>query len=322
MTLISLRRDSIHGRAVSGFGWVGVLLLAGCTSIQEPTVAFAAAERAIASADRARVAEAAAPELEEAREKLVAARVAAAERRMVEAERLALEARIDADLATARSEAAKAQAVNDERRRSTDTLQAQARKADAAVHRAVAVAQDAGGQREQAKAARSQSVDAGRNSRELQKQIEELQAKVTDRGLVLTLNDVLFTPGTAQLHVAESANLGKLAEFLNRCTECRAVIEGHTDNTGDEDSNIVLSQRRADAVMSYLVMREGIDSRRLTAYGRGEGSPVRQNDSALGRQQNRRVEVIIEDSPLSRGSSRRMHRIPVLKQPAEELPSR
>ncbi len=122
MNQISLSRDGMHGRAVSGLGLVSIVMLAGCTSIKEPTVAFAAAEQSIASADRARIAEAAAPELREAREKLAAARAAAAERRMLEAERLALESRVDADLATARSEASKAIAVNDEMKRSTDAL--------------------------------------------------------------------------------------------------------------------------------------------------------------------------------------------------------
>ncbi len=201
-------------------------------------------------------------------------------------------------------------------------LQARTREADAANDRAILAEADAGKQRAQAQAARLDTVDAERNSQELQRQIEELQAKVTDRGLVLTLSDVLFTTGGAQLRGAESGNLGKLAQFLNKNPERTVMIEGHTDSMGSDDSNMALSQRRADAVKSYLVMREGIDSRRLTASGKGEGSPLTENESAQGRQQNRRVEVIIEDSPvMPRASVPVVRRFPMARQPVEGLPS-
>jgi len=122
MTQTSTRRDRLQARAASGLGLVSVLLLAACTSLPEPIVAFAAAEQAIATADQARVADTAMPELSEAREKLTAARAAVQDKQMVQGERLALEARVDAELASAKAEAAKATAVNDEMKRSTDTL--------------------------------------------------------------------------------------------------------------------------------------------------------------------------------------------------------
>ena len=76
------------------------------------------------------------------------------------------------------------------------------------------------------------------------------------------------------------------------------MIEGHTDSIGGEDYNLGLSQRRADSVKSYLV-KQGIRSSRLSASGKGKGSPVADNSSATGRQQNRRVEVIIENNRVS-----------------------
>jgi len=153
--------------------------------------------------------------------------------------------------------------------------------------------------RSQADMARDATADAQRNAQELQKQIDDLQAKVTDRGLVLTLGDVLFTSGTAQLNVGSSGNLGKLAGFLDAHPERTAIIEGHTDSVGGEDYNQGLSQRRAEAVKSYLVS-QGVGSARLTASGKGKSAPIGDNGSATGRQQNRRVEVIIDNSQPSK----------------------
>lgn len=163
-------------------------------------------------------------------------------------------------------------------------LQARTEEADAANRRTVVAQADASA--------------AQRNSLELQKQIEDLQAEATERGLVLTLGDVLFASNTADLNTGGSNRLGKLAGFLNKYPERTALIEGYTDNTGSDAYNQALSERRADAVKSYLV-GQGIGSNRLVASGNGEGSPVADNTSATGRQQNRRVEVIIENAVAS-----------------------
>jgi outer membrane protein OmpA-like peptidoglycan-associated protein len=128
----------------------------------------------------------------------------------------------------------------------------------------------------------------------LQRQIDELNAKPTDRGLVVTLGDVLFTSGQADLRAGATGNLNKLVTFLNEYPSRTVVIEGYTDSLGNEDYNQGLSQRRADSVKTYLV-GQGIGSNRLISEGRGENAPVAGNESAAGRQQNRRVEVIIND---------------------------
>jgi outer membrane protein OmpA-like peptidoglycan-associated protein len=139
------------------------------------------------------------------------------------------------------------------------------------------------------------AASAAEQNAEMQRQIEALQAKVTDRGLVLTLGDVLFTSGQADLKAAASGNLNKLVTFLNRYPSRTVMIEGFTDSVGTDDYNLGLSQRRADSVKSYLT-RQGIDTGRLTASGKGESEPLEANDTAAGRQQNRRVAVIINDS--------------------------
>ena len=172
-------------------------------------------------------------------------------------------------------------------------LDARTREADMAREDAdaarVAAADDAD-------AARVAAAEAAQHSDELQRQIDALQAEATDRGLVLTLGDVLFTSGRADLKAGATSNLNQLVAFLNEYSNRNVEIEGHTDSVGSDDSNQGLSQRRADSVRTYL-MQQGIRPERLTASGKGEHQPVADNDSESGRQQNRRVEVIIENPP-------------------------
>ena len=160
-------------------------------------------------------------------------------------------------------------------------------------------------QREEARlVARTQEADAAhlaaassaQQAAELQRQIDALQAKPTDRGLVVTLGDVLFDTGRANLKVGATSNLSKLVAFLNQYPDRTVAIEGYTDSVGSEDYNQGLSERRADSVKAYLA-GQGIGAIRLSALGKGESDPVAGNDSAAGRQQNRRVEVIISNPP-------------------------
>lgn len=144
--------------------------------------------------------------------------------------------------------------------------------------------------------ARTKELQAARSqTSELQRQIAELNAKSTERGIVMTLGDVLFTTGQSDLKPGAANNLGKLLAFLREHPESHLTIEGHTDSAGNEPYNLALSQRRADAVKAYLVS-QGIESIRIDAVGRGEEYPVADNTSPAGRQLNRRVEVIIADT--------------------------
>ena len=154
---------------------------------------------------------------------------------------------------------------------------------------------------QQAVDARSQTDSANlaaagsrHQAEELQQRIDTLQARATDRGLVVTLGNVLFSTGGSALTEGGSGSLNKLVVFLGQYPERTARIEGYTDSTGTAEYNQALSRRRADAVMSYLI-GQGVRADRLIASGRGESSPVASNDSASGRQQNRRVEVIIDN---------------------------
>ncbi|MCJ7593026.1 MAG: OmpA family protein [Woeseiaceae bacterium] len=146
--------------------------------------------------------------------------------------------------------------------------------------------------------AASRAADAARDAEKLQRQIDELKAEATDRGLVLTLGNTLFATGRSDLKLAGQTSLDKLVVFLNEYPDRSVAIEGHTDDVGSLEMNQTLSQHRADSVRSYLT-QQGIQSRRLTAAGMGETQPIADNLSESGRQQNRRVEVVIDNPPIA-----------------------
>jgi outer membrane protein OmpA-like peptidoglycan-associated protein len=207
---------------------------------------------------------------------------------------------------------AQAQAKLAEQRRTALTeqsekarLDARTREADRAKADAITARAENAQQTAAANAARS-DADAAllaakaseEQAAELQKQLAMLQARPTERGLVLTLGDTLFATGKSELNSGASANLDRVSNFLSEYPERTAAIEGFTDNVGSDDSNQALSQRRADSVRSYLI-RRGVQADRLSSTGRGESAPVADNASLDGRQQNRRVEVIISETKSS-----------------------
>lgn len=126
---------------------------------------------------------------------------------------------------------------------------------------------------------------------ELEQQLSDLGAKKTDQGMVVTLGGVLFYTGQARLLPAAQHDMGKLADFFKRNPQRTAKIEGNTDSVGDAASNMALSGRRADAVKSALVDL-GVVADHLSTSANGEDKPVATNETAAGRQMNRRVEII------------------------------
>ena len=123
---------------------------------------------------------------------------------------------------------------------------------------------------------------------------QKLNARQTDRGLVITLGDVLFSTGKAQLAAGGTRSVQKLAGFLKEYPQHKVLIEGHTDSTGSDSLNQELSERRANAVRTALVDM-GISGDRVITRGFGKAFPVASNDTADGRQLNRRVEIILSD---------------------------
>lgn len=136
--------------------------------------------------------------------------------------------------------------------------------------------------------------EAEMRAKRLEQELADIKQKQTSRGTIYTVGDTLFATNKAEIKAGSQTSFNRLAQTLNETPDRKIIVEGHTDSTGAEDYNLTLSQRRADAVKNYLVS-QGVDASRITAVGKGEGFPVASNDTPSGRQQNRRVEIIIEN---------------------------
>lgn len=176
----------------------------------------------------------------------------------------------------------------------TQEADAQTLKAQAAQQQAMSAEQRAAQQQAQASAAMAQANAAQDRVRTLEAQLRELEAQQTERGLLVTLGDVLFAFNKAELSAQAGPRLDKLANFLKQFPDRKLLIEGYTDSVGSDSYNQELSDRRAQAVRDALVQR-GVDTSRITARGYGKAHPVADNASAEGRAMNRRVEIVIAD---------------------------
>jgi outer membrane protein OmpA-like peptidoglycan-associated protein len=259
------------------------LVMAACASTPEPNPALLNARSAVQTAQAdPNVAKYAALDLDSAKKQLDIAEAAAAhhdDAAVGQPAYLAVQAaRLAQAHAAAKADDARVAAGQGER----DKIQLAARTRE--VDTANAATDNA---KQAANAANEQSA-------RLQAEVDALKAKPTPRGLVLTLGDVLFDTGRAQLNSGSGRKLDQLAQFLNEHPERRVQIDGFTDSVGTDSYNLDLSQRRADAVRSALLSR-GIDSSRIGSQGYGKSFPVADNTDSGGRQLNRRVEVVIGD---------------------------
>jgi outer membrane protein OmpA-like peptidoglycan-associated protein len=170
----------------------------------------------------------------------------------------------------------------------------QRRAADESLKEAQLRASEAEKARMEAEKARMEALAAEARAKKLEAQITDLEARQTERGLVLTLGDVLFDTDKSELKAGAQSTIDKLAAFLKEYPGRKAQIEGFTDSVGLDEYNLGLSRRRAEAVRNALVNR-GIEIDRIMYRGYGEEFPVASNDTNEGRQRNRRVEIIISD---------------------------
>ena len=220
-----------------------------------------AADRDRAAADAARLAQQAAAD---------AARAAA------ERERAAVDqARLDAERARAEAERVK--------------VEADASRAAAEAARAAAEAQ--------AQQARQLAEQSEREKAELRDRLRQqlnviLETRETARGLIVNLSDVLFDVDSANLKPGAREKLARIAGIVSGHPDLKMEIEGHTDSTGTDDYNQRLSERRAQSVSTYL-NQQGIGRAIVATAGYGESRPVATNGTSAGRQQNRRVEIVV-----------------------------
>jgi outer membrane protein OmpA-like peptidoglycan-associated protein len=178
----------------------------------------------------------------------------------------------------------------------TQRLAAEAQRGVAEEQRGVAeeAVKEAQQSAAEAEKARLETAAAEERAKKLEAQIADLNAVQTERGLVLTLGDVLFDTAKSDLKEGAYAVVEKLAAFLQEYPARAVEIEGFTDSVGSDDYNFGLSLHRAEAVRNALSGR-GIAADRILYHGYGETFPVATNDTSAGRQRNRRVEIIISD---------------------------
>jgi len=190
--------------------------------------------------------------------------------------------RAQAEMARASAETARAAAL------------AQQQAALAEADRARQAADQAERARQQAEAARQQAEaeKAELRSRLLNQLSLVLQTRDSVRGLIVNMSDVLFDSGSYTLRPAAREKLAKISGIVMAYPGLNLQIEGHTDSVGGDDFNQQLSQRRAASVRDFLV-QQGVQAAAITARGLGKNQPVASNDSLEGRQQNRRVELVV-----------------------------
>ncbi|MBA3731417.1 MAG: OmpA family protein [Gammaproteobacteria bacterium] len=280
-------------------------LAAGCVTTPADNPAVSQAQRAYNSAvNDAQIVEAAPFALREAEDALrTAERLAAAgaEQDDIDHHGYIAEQRVAIARELAELEASETEIMRAEGERQQILLEARTQDMQRATElaeqqreRAEEQARAADMARLEAEQARDEARELARQAQALSQQVRELEARETERGLVLTLGDLLFDTGQATLSGGGAIAVDKLAKFLKTYPERNVLIEGFTDSTGDEAFNQDLSERRALAVQGTL-LTDGIDADRMRITGYGEQFPIASNDSVSGRAQNRRVEVIISD---------------------------
>ena len=282
-----------------------VLALAACASVPTttPTLDQARGDYVAASNNPA-VGNYAPLEFKQATDALDAANNAAAKRESLDKiDKLAYIAKqkIATAQEIAKQKSAEAEVANAGRQRDQLRLEARTAEADRAKMEADRAKLDANAAQAQAADAQRKAMDAEAQTREaqaraaaLEAQMADLQAKKTERGMVVTIGDVLFATDQASLTPDGVSTIRKLADVMVQNPNRTVLVEGFTDSTGSHAHNQQLSERRAASVANALTGM-GIDRSRVAMRGYGEAYPVADNNSAANRQLNRRVEIVLSN---------------------------
>jgi outer membrane protein OmpA-like peptidoglycan-associated protein len=247
------------------------------------------------------------------------------EQERLEAESAAREARARAEIAAeaerrrqaeedrAKAEAARLEAERLKQEAETAAQQAAQAKAEAEAARAAALQQQQALAAE-AEKARQAASEADRLRQQAEKEKADLRARLlqqlnsvletkdTARGLISNMGDVLFETGKYELKPAARERLARISGILMAYPSLNVAVEGHTDSVGSDEFNQKLSEQRAEAVRRYFV-EGGVAEAAVTARGFGKAQPVASNDTAEGRQKNRRVELVVSGEAIGTGTS-------------------
>jgi outer membrane protein OmpA-like peptidoglycan-associated protein len=285
--------------------FAGTVALAACSTVPTttPTLDEARADF-VAANNNPQVATYAPNEFKQASDALDRANQAAAKRESLDTiDRLAYVAkqRIATAQEVAKSKAAEAEVANASRERDRVQLEARTAEADRAKRDAAsaqAQAADAQAQAQdaqaQAAAAQAQAAQQADRAAHLEALLVELHAQKTERGMVVTIGDVLFATDRAELNANGMATVRKLAEIMMQNPDRTVMVEGFTDSRGTAAHNKDLSERRAASVAQALVSL-GVPRERIGMRGYGEAFPVAPNNTASNRQLNRRVEIVLSN---------------------------
>jgi len=278
--------------------FASAILLAACSSTPTTTPTLDQARADFVSANNNPQVSTYAPlEFRDASAALDRANTAAAKKESLEdIDRLAYVAKqkIATAQEVARAKAAEANIANASSERNAVRLEARTAEAERAKREAEAAQAAAMAAQQQANAAAEQNRALADRAAKLEAMLVELHAKQTERGMVVTIGDVLFATGQANLTPNGTATLRKLADVMQQNPERTVLVEGFTDSTGSTSYNQDLSQRRANAVAMALA-EMGIERQRIATKAYGEAFPVAGNDSASNRQLNRRVEIVLSN---------------------------
>lgn len=279
----------MNAKLLTGLGMA--LALGACASMPQPNAALENARAAVQTAEAdPNVQRYSALDLEAARKDLAIAEDANLHHKDAEVNQPAYLALQNARLAQAHAaaKADDARVAAGQAERDQIMLAARTREASNA-NRAAANANQA------KDAALNERDAANQEAARAQAELEQLKATPTPRGSVMTLGDVLFDTGRAELKPGAARKLDQLVQFLVEHPERRVQIDGFTDSIGSDSYNEDLSHRRADSVKAALLSR-GVDASRISTEGYGKAYPVANNSDSGGRQLNRRVEVVIGNS--------------------------
>jgi outer membrane protein OmpA-like peptidoglycan-associated protein len=211
------------------------------------------------------------------------------------------ESEANAQAAQAESERASAERAKNEADRAKSEAQAESERAsrdrdDAEAARSAALAQEQA-TRAELDQARQTAAQAEEEKTQLREQLRQqlsviLETRETARGLIVNMSDVLFDTGKYSLKPGAREKLAKIGGIVMAHPGLKLAVEGHTDSVGSDEYNQQLSEQRANSVRSYLVS-QGVPADAVTALGFGKTRPVTDNNTAAGRQQNRRVELVV-----------------------------